>query len=402
MKKALLFCLVFVCAEMVFASIGSKWESLYNKDVKNLKEGFFDVHFPAKYVAPGPDPAVTQIVAQVAIQLSPEEYARAKEDLARREKELAEAEKKVNKLKEEYDEEALEYAELRLKQAKAKRDEVQSKIKSADLWTEEQRLKKLKKTVKKPVSKETHLADSEKYFSLRKVMRDATTTVGMMNFLGEDAVTNIFPWPDQSIKVYVVTDKAAFKKIASKEKLASFFICPVENIVMDQKGKEMLVYVDHKLTNNFQAAFSYMVCGRAFDEFMEAVTVKDGAGDAIRIGYCANAANLNVITTLDGDFDLPVLDEKKLFLASQIIDPGAIPDRERCLYYLRQAKALSKAMTDIGESEFTRFLMNAKGGNSRMRWNFENIKLTKEWGDGFDTFCQNLQEKAFLPLTKKQ
>ena len=135
---------------MVFASIGSKWESLYNKDVKNLKEGFFDVHFPAKYVAPGPDPAVTQIVAQVAIQLSPEEYARAKEDLARREKELAEAEKKVNKLKEEYDEEALEYAELRLKQAKAKRDEVQSKIKSADLWTEEQRLKKLKKTVKKP------------------------------------------------------------------------------------------------------------------------------------------------------------------------------------------------------------------------------------------------------------
>jgi len=386
----------FFCAAELFAGFGEGYGA-YCKAPASFKEGLFEIYYPPKYVAPGPDPSVTQVVAQVAKQLSPEEYARAKEELARRSKELAEAEKRVNKLKEEFDEEALEYAEMRYKQAKTKCDEVTAKIKSADLWNEEQR-NKAKKKVEKPKVKETHLADTEKYFRLRKVMQGATMAVTMMHFLGDNAVTNHFPWPDASIKVYVVNDKAVYKKLKTKRP----FICPVENICMDKSGKEMLVYVDEKLTNNFQAAFNYMVCGKAFDEFMELVAVKDGAGDVVRVGYCANAANLNVVTTVDGDFDLPCLDEKKLFLASQMIDPSAIDSREKCLYYLRQAKAFTKPLIDLGDSEFTTFLKNAKGGNSRMRRNFELIRLPKEWGDGFDTFCMRLHEQAFLPLTKSQ
>jgi hypothetical protein len=46
--------------------------------------------------------------------------------------------------------------------------------------------------------------------------------------------------------------------------------------------------------------------------------------------------------------------------------------------------------------------MSAKGGNSRMRWNFENIKLPREWGDGFDTFCMKIHEQGFLPLTQSK
>ena len=37
-----------------------------------------------------------------------------------------------------------------------------------------------------------------------------------------------------------------------------------------------------------------------------------------------------------------------------------------------------------------------------MRRNFELIRLPKEWGDGFDTFCMRLHEQAFLPLTKSK
>ncbi|MBO4552996.1 hypothetical protein J5754_01115 [bacterium] len=362
-----------------------------------MKEGLFEVYFPPIYIAPGPDPTVTQIVAQVAVKLSPEEYARAKEELARRNKELAEAEKRVQKLKEEYDEEALEYAEMRYKQAKSKCNELSAKIKSADLWNEEQK-NKAKKKVEKPKITETHKAEPGKYFRLRDVMKEASTAVMMMNFLGDDAVTNHFPWPDASIKVYVVNDKAVYKKLKTKSPV----ICPVENICMDKKGREVLAYIDYKLTNNFQAAFNYIVCGQAFDEFMEAVAFKEAAGDVVRVGYCAEHAKLNVVTTVDGDYDLPVLEEKKLFLASQMIDPSAIESRERCLYYLRQAKAFTKPLMDLGDSEFTTFLKNAKGGNSRMRRNFELIRLPKEWGDGFDTFCMRLHEQAFLPLTKSK
>lgn len=391
-----LFLFALFCAAELFAGFGEGYGA-YCKAPASLKEGLFEVYFPPKHTAPGPDPAVTQIVVQVAKQLSPEEYARCKEDLARRVKELAEAEKRVKKLKEEFDEEALEYAEMRYKQAKSKHDEVNSKIKSHELWVEEQK-NKAKKKAEKPKVKETHQAETEKYFRLRNVMRNATTAVTMMHFLGDDAVTNHFPWPDWSIKVYVVNDKAAYKKLKTKRPL----ICPVENICMDKGGREMLVYIDAKLTNNFQAAFNYMVCGQAFDEFMELVTFKEGAGDVVRVGYCAIAANLDVVTTVDGDFDLPVLEEKKLFLASQMIDPSAIDSRERCLYYLRQAKAFTKPLMDLGDSEFTTFLKNAKGGNSRMRRNFELIRLPKEWGDGFDTFCMRLHEQAFLPLTKSK
>ncbi|MBR6461990.1 hypothetical protein IKS73_02480, partial [bacterium] len=356
-----------------------------------------EVYYPQTYIAPGPDPAVTQVVAQVAVKLSPEEYARAKEELVRRSKELAEAEKRVQKLKEEYDEEALEYAEMRYKLAKSKCNELSAKIKSADLWEEEQR-NKAKKKIEKQKVVETHKADTAKYFHLRKVMKGANLAVEMMNFLGDITVTNHFPWPDASIKVYIVNDKAVYKKLKTKPPL----ICPVENICMDKKGREMLVFVDAKTTNSFQAAFNYTICGQAFDEFMELVTFKEGAGDVVRVGYCANLAKLNVVTTVDGDYDLPVLEEKKLFLASQMIDPSAIDSRERCLYYLRQAKAFTKPLTDLGDSEFTTFLKNAKGGNSRMRRNFELIRLPKEWGDGFDTFCMRLHEQAFLPLTKSK
>lgn len=391
-----LFFLAFLCASELFAGFGEGFGA-YCKNPGSLKEGLFEVYFPPTYIAPGPDPTVTQIVAQVAKQLSPEEYARAKEEFARRGKELSEVEKKVKKLKEEYDEEALEYAEMRYKQVKSKYDEVSAKIKSADLWNEEQK-NKAKKKSEKPKIKETHKADPGKYFRLKDVMKGATLSVTMMHFLGDDAVTNHFPWPDACIKVYVVNDKAVYKKLKTKSPV----ICPVENICMDKKGREMLVYVDYKLTNNFQAAFNYMVCGQAFDEFMELVAFKEAAGDVVRVGYCAEHAKLDVVTTVDGDYDLPVLEEKKLFLASQMIDPSAIDSRERCLYYLRQAKAFTKPLMDLGDSEFTVFLKNAKGGNSRMRRNFELIRLPKEWGDGFDTFCMRLHEQAFLPLTKSK
>ena len=392
-----LLVLALFCAAELSAGFGEGFNA-YCKNPGSFKESFFEVYFPPTYIAPGPDPAVTQIVAQVAVKLPPEEYARAKEELARRSKELAEAEKRVQKLKEEYDEEALEYAEMRYKQAKSKCDEVSAKIKAADLWEEEQRNKAKKAKEKKPKIVETHKADSEKYFRLKNIMRNATTAVEMMNFLGDDAVTNHFPWPDASIKVYVVNDKTVYKKLKTKSPV----ICPVENICMDKKGREVLAYVDAKITNNFQAAFNYMVCGQAFDEFMELVAFKEAAGDVVRVGYCAEHAKLNVVTTVDGDYDLPVLEEKKLFLASQMIDPSAIESRERCLYYLRQAKAFTKPLMDLGDSEFTTFLKNAKGGNSRMRRNFELIRLPKEWGDGFDTFCMRLHEQAFLPLTKSK
>ena len=391
-----LFLTLLFISSGLFAGFGEGFGA-YCKTPGSLKEGLFEVYFPPIYIAPGPDPTVTQIVAQVAVKLSPEEYARAKEELARRNKELAEAEKRVQKLKEEYDEEALEYAEMRYKQAKSKCNELSAKIKSADLWNEEQK-NKAKKKVEKPKITETHKAEPGKYFRLRDVMKEASTAVMMMNFLGDDAVTNHFPWPDASIKVYVVNDKAVYKKLKTKSPV----ICPVENICMDKKGREVLAYIDYKLTNNFQAAFNYTVCGQAFDEFMELVAFKEAAGDVVRVGYCAEHAKLNVVTTVDGDYDLPVLEEKKLFLASQMIDPSAIESRERCLYYLRQAKAFTKPLMDLGDSEFTTFLKNAKGGNSRMRRNFELIRLPKEWGDGFDTFCMRLHEQAFLPLTQKK
>ena len=389
LKHLFLLALVLGAAALQ-ADIGKAWKAAHKGNFSSMSVGVFEASFPKIYQAPGPPPTVEGETPEI-IKVTPEEFERCKEDAVRTAKELKEAEAKVQKLKEEYDEESLEYAEQRLKQAQGRSREAQKKLEAATRYVESLKEKKAAKAAKAVVT-ETHPEEFAKFFHLKNVLEKAGYNLNKMDVLDNSSLTNVFPYPDASFKLYIVTDKALYKKLKGRDPM----ITPAKNIYVG--GREILAYLDHTMTNFFLEALSYSVCDLAFREMLETLG-NEGPGDVVRIGYCGLISQLDATMTLDKNCKLERLDESKLFSVSHMIDPGSMKDQEQCLYYLRQAKAFTKPlMTD--NAQFKRFVWNARGGNSGMRANFDNIKLSRTWGDGYDTFLAKLNEECFLPLTQ--
>ena len=389
LKHLFLLALVLGAAALR-ADIGKAWKAAHKGNFSSMSVGVFDAFFPNIYQAPGPPPAVEGETPEI-IKVTPEEFERFKEDVVRTAKELKEAEAKVKKLEEEYDEESLEYAEQRLKQAQGRSKEAQKKLEAATRYVESLKEKKEAKAAKAVVA-ETHPEKFAVYFHLKNVLEKAGYDLNKMDVLDNPSLTNVFPYPDASFKLYIVTDKALFKKLKGRDPM----ITPAKNIYVG--GREILAYLDHTMTNFFLEALSFSICDLAFREMLETLG-NEGPGDVVRIGYCGLISQLDATTTLDKNCKLERLDESKLFSVSHLIDPGSMKDQEQCLYFLRQAKAFTKPlMTD--NAQFKRFVWNARGGNSGMRANFDNIKLSRTWGDGYDTFLAKLTEECFLPLTQ--
>ena len=177
-------------------------------------------------------------------------------------------------------------------------------------------------------------------------------------------------------------------------------VSPVGIVSQEPKTRSFLIYASPSNTNQLEKAFAYAACERFFYDFMEVENPDGEASDVVRVGYCGYASGLNAVVTCDKVINPPFLQESKLLLTSQLMDPGAISDPEVCLYFLRQAKVVVRPMVDTGIENLRRYFTMAKNGNSGMRSSFENIRLSKEWGAGFDGFCLTLPEKGFLPLTK--
>lgn len=390
LKHLFLLALVLGAAALQ-ADIGKAWKAAHKGNFSSMSVGVFEASFPKIYQAPGPPPTVEGETPEI-IKVTPEELERFKEDVVRTAKELKEAEAKVKKLEEEYDEESLEYAEQRLKQAQSRSREAQKKLEAATRYVESLKEKKAAKAAKVVVT-ETHPEEFAKFFHLKNVLEKAGYNLNKMDVLDSPSLTNVFPYPDASFKLYIVTDKTLFKKLKGRDPL----IMPAKNIYVGD-GREILAYLDHTMTNFFLEALSYSVCDLAFREMLETLG-NEGPGDVVRIGYCGLISELDATMALDKTFKLARLDESKLFTISHLIDPGSMKDQEQCLYFLRQAKAFTKPlMTD--NAQFKRFVWNARGGNSGMRANFDNIKLSRTWGDGYDTFLAKLNEECFLPLTQ--
>lgn len=389
LKHLFLLALVLGAAALR-ADIGKAWKAAHKGNFSSMSVGVFEAFFPKIYQAPGPPPAVEGETPEI-IKVTPEEFERCKEDAIRTAKELKEAEAKVQKLKEEYDEESLEYAEQRLKQAQGRSREAQKKLEAATRYVESLKEKKAAKAAKAVVA-ETHPEKFAVYFHLKNVLEKAGYDLNKMDVLDNSSLTNVFPYPDASFKLYIVTDKALYKKLKGRDPM----ITPAKNIYVG--GREILAYLDHTMTNFFLEALSFSICDLAFREMLETLG-NEGPGDVVRIGYCGLISQLDATMTLDKNCKLERLDESKLFSVSHMIDPGSMKDQEQCLYFLRQAKAFTKPlMTD--NAQFKRFVWNARGGNSGMRANFDNIKLSRTWGDGYDTFLAKLNEECFLPLTQ--
>ncbi|MBR5900830.1 hypothetical protein IKZ40_00595, partial [bacterium] len=252
MKKRLALLLTaFLCASALYAGFAEKWNEAYgSQDQGVMVEGAFEVHFPKKYVAPGPDPKTFAGPSVNFKELTPEKFERLKEDVVRTEKELKEATKKVEKLKEEYDEESLEYAEKRLKAAEVAHNKAKMNVKAAEDYIKVQKAKAMGRKVKnsgadKPL---THVANTQEYFFLQDVMKHAVNAVGSM-----DAMNNVrTAWADASAKVYVVTDEELYKKMKYKDPV----ITPVLNVSQEPKTRSFLLYCSPDITNQLAQSFA--------------------------------------------------------------------------------------------------------------------------------------------------
>ncbi|MBO7434702.1 hypothetical protein J6U76_01725 [bacterium] len=396
-KRFALLLTAFLCATALYAGFAEKWNEAYaSQEQVVMTEGAFEVHMPKKYVAPGPDPKTFGGPSVNLKELTPEKYERLKEDVVRTEKELKEATKKVEKLKEEYDEESLEYAEKRLKAAEVAHNKAKMNVKAAEDFIKIQKAKAMGKKVKsagadKPL---THVAFTQDYFFLQDVMKQAVNSVGSM-----DAMNNVrTAWTDGSAKVYVVTDEALYKKMKGKDPV----ITPVTNVSQEPETRSFLLFCSPELTNQLAQSFSYAACETFFHDFLAVENPEGEAADVVRVGYCACCSKLNAVVTPQKIYDPPVLEEEKLFLPSQLTDPGPITDPKQCVYFLRQAKVMVKPMIEAGAEMLGNYFTKVKYGNSGMRASFNNIRLHKDWGAGYDGFMLTLPEKGFLPLTKEK
>ena len=391
------YCLLLaLCAyaSCLFAGFAEKWNEAFGAaEQSQFTEGSFEVHFLSKYLAPGPDPKTVKPTDVTLKDLTPEKYERIKEEVVRSEKEFKEATKKVEKLKEEFDEESLEYAEQRLKTATIQHERAKATLKAADEFIKEQKERAAGKRRKKaPEKAVTHIADTKAYFNLSEVIDHASKSIASMDAVCDDRSA----WAPGSAKVYIVTDLELFNKMKNKDPLVS----PVGIISQEPKTRSFLVYASPVVSNQLDRAFAYAACERFLNDFMEVENPGGEVSDLVRVGYCGYASKLDAVVTPKKVLDPPVLEEGKLLLTSQMIDPGGIKDPEVCLYFLRQAKVMVLPMVQTGMDNFRHYLTLAKNGNSGMRTSFENIRLRKEWGAGFDGFMLTLPEKGFLPLTK--
>lgn len=394
-KVSVLLLTMLLCASALYAGFAEKWNEAYASQEKGvITEGAFEVHFPQKYTAPGPDPKTFGGPSVNFKELTPEKFERLKEDVVRTEKELKEATKKVEKLKEEYDEESLEYAEKRLKAAEVAHNKAKMNVKAAEDYIKVQKAKAMGKKVKganaeKPL---THVAKTQEYFFLQDVMKHAANSVGSM-----DAMNNARTgWTDGSAKVYVVTDEELYKKMKEKDPI----ITPVGIVSQEPKTRSFLLYCSPDITNQLAQAFAYAACETFFHDFLEVENPEGEAADVVRIGYCACCSKLDAVVTTKKIYNPPILEEDKLFLPSQLTDPSPITDPKLCVYFLRQAKVMVKPMIETGAESLGNYFTKVKHGNSGMRASFNNIRLNKEWGAGYDGFMLTLPEKGFLPLTK--
>ena len=394
-KKSALLLTALLSVSALYAGFAEKWNEAYASEEKGvLTEGAFTVHFPKKYVAPGPDPKTFKGPTVNLKELTPEKLERLKEEVFRTEKELKEATKKVKKLKEEYDEESLEYAEKRLKMAEEFHNRAKLNLKSAEDHIKAQKARAMGRKIKSAGAEKplTHVANTHEYFSLQDVMRYAMTSVS-----GMDAINNAnLTWEEGSAKVYVVTDGELYKKMKYKDPL----VAPVTNVSQEPKTRSFLLYCSPDLTNCLAQAFAYAACETFFHDFMEVENPDGEAADVVRIGYCACCSKLDAVVTIKKVYDPPALEEEKLLLPSQLTDINFIKDPDQCVYFLRQSKAMVKPMIEAGSDKLENFFKKAKHGNSGMRASFNNIRLHKEWGEGYDGFMLTLPEKGFLPLTK--
>ena len=399
--KKVLFLLSFLALPL-FGATPEMWAKALPDNEKNeiVKEGYFTIHCPKTFIAPGPAPVdpTQEGLNEDAYDFSdmtPDKLMRQKAALKRYEKEYKAAEKRIKELEEEFDEETLVYAEKRYKENKNLYDKTKVYVEKGEAWLADLRARYLARKAGIKPRKETHETRLKDYFKLYFVCRTATEVVNALQTDFDEEGTVI--WNNGAFDIYMVTDEKAFEDLKAR----SLIFTPCSMISQDPYSKNLLVYVSASDTNTLVQAVSYAACAAFLKEFVEKHNPGRELNDAISLGISANYSKLNHICKPGKTFTLPFLLQEKLLPLTQVFNPSKFKNDTEALYFLRQSKALADFFRRHSMESFREFVKKSKGGNSGVRTDYDLLNIKEHWSTDFDNFCKNVPYRIFWPLTKE-
>lgn len=313
------------------------------------------------------------------------------------------AETKIKALGEDANSAEKEFLEEDLKVAKTMLEEVEKSIKEVEDQLNPKDEKKEepakegkgkgnaeKKAAPKP--KPTHEEQTEAYYNISYLPSKADDAFMSINsILGTE-----LNWSKPRTKVYFVTSPKMWQTLKTPERVFQ----PARNVCWDSKQRAILLFGSPAITNKLAESFAYAVASMALDLGLTKINPEGELCNFIHDGLAGYASELDVVVDPNKIYSFGNLKNRELLLVTELLNPTRMKDNKRCYYFLKQSSAFAKYMVGEQQNNLRKYLQQAKGGNSGFRNSFQFLEVSKYWGLDYDSFCQELPQRIFFPLTE--
>ena len=454
MKSKIIFLLA--AASVLSAFGAAKWDKVLEGQKNSQKENYsyFKAVYPKTIQVPGKAPkkkpeedlvvesfsdtksvfdseAVSEEDLDM-VDMTPDKLEKLKEELSRYEVELKKSEERQQQKSADDEDEFFSFAEQTVQSNKRLCEETKEKIARAEKWLKkkEELEKEREKELERQKEKEK---EKEKVAEEIKAKPDTVAKSGKEDKSGksEKAAAPMYPvefreffkvgeilvyaeanlnslqtyidpkgnliWERGSFKIFFVTNPNTFTKLKERDPI----INPCRMISCAPSGRDMLVCCTADNKKYLSKAVAYAVCARYLQEFRDMHLPGAELADSFFVGLCAKYSGLDAVVEPKKIINPSYLLEEQLLTMPQVINPPSLKDANRCLYFLRQSKALVEFLCNENYYGLLEFITNSRGGNPGLRTDFQMLDLHKRWCVDFDTFSQNAQNRIFYPLTKE-
>ena len=312
-------------------------------------------------------------------------------------------EAKIKALGEDANPAEKEFLEEDLKVAKTMLEEVDKSIKEIEDQINPKKEKKEeppkagkgkepgeKKEAPKP--KPTHEESTKDYYHISYLPGKADEAFSsVQSILGTE-----LNWTKPRTKVYFVTSPKMWQTLKTPERVFQ----PARNVCWDSKQRAILLFASPAITNKLAESFAYAVASMALDLGMAKLNPEGELSNFIQDGLAGYASGLDVVVDPNKVHNLGALKNRDLLLVTELLNPTRMKDNKRCYYFLAQSSAFAKYMVGESQNNLRKYLKQAKGGNSGFRNSFQFLEVSQYWGLDYDSFCEELPQRIFFPLTE--
>ena len=314
------------------------------------------------------------------------------------------AEAKIKALGEDANAAEKEFLEEDLKVARTMLEEVEKSMKEIEdqINPKDEKKKEPSKEGKEkgaaekkeaPKPKPTHEESTKNYYHISELPGKADDAFSsVLSILGTD-----LNWTKPKTKVYFVTSPKMWQTLKTPERVFQ----PVRNVCWDSKQRAILLFASPAITNKLSESFAYAVASMALDLGLAKINPEGEISNFIQDGLAGYASGLDTVVDPNKVYKIGNLKNRELLLMTELINPTRMKDSKRCYYFLKQSAAFARYMVGEQQNNLRKYLQQAKGGNSGFRNSFQFLEVSKYWGQDYDSFCQELPQRIFFPLTEE-